>query len=135
MENNTRTNYSVARWVWYSCDITCLLWIGVVDWQYWHFWTSRGDKMFDYFKTSFIPFVYILVGVTECIRYVTVSLCFFVCRDTKLQSFQYRLIHRILPCNKWLFNISVSESSKCNFWEEKDDILHFMSLCKTTYES
>ena len=58
---------------------------------------------------------------------------FSVCGDTKLQSFQYRVIHRILPCNKWLFNISVSESSKCNFCEEEDDILHFLVLCKNTY--
>lgn len=26
-------------------------------------------------------------------------------RETKLQSFQYRLIHRVIPQNKWLYNV------------------------------
>ncbi len=29
---------------------------------------------------------------------------FKCCRDTKIQSFQFRIIHRIIPCNQWLKN-------------------------------
>ncbi len=32
---------------------------------------------------------------------------FNTCRETKIQTLQYRIIHCILLCNKWLFNIKV----------------------------
>ena len=54
----------------------------------------------------------------------------FVCtRETKLQSFQYKIIHRTIACNRWLFNIKVKESDKCNFCYEVDDIQHFLLYC------
>ncbi len=34
---------------------------------------------------------------------------FIVLRDTKLQSFQYRIIHKIIPCNKWLHTIKIKK--------------------------
>jgi exonuclease III len=52
-----------------------------------------------------------------------------ITRETKLQSFQYRVIHRIIPCNKWLFNIKIMESSQCNFCDEIDTIQHFLIKC------
>ncbi len=36
--------------------------------------------------------------VSEIIQYVFGH----ICRDTKLQRFQVKVIHRIIPCNKWL---------------------------------
>ncbi len=50
---------------------------------------------------------------------------FIVLRDTKLQSFQYRIIHKIIPCNKWLHTIKIKKDNICNFCSEVDDIIHF----------
>ncbi len=38
-----------------------------------------------------------------------------ICRDTKLQSFQYRIIHRIITCNKWLKDKKIKDISVCHF--------------------
>ncbi len=32
---------------------------------------------------------------------------FKCCSETKIQSFQYKPIHRIIPCNSWLNNITI----------------------------
>ena len=58
---------------------------------------------------------------------------FIVTRETKLQSFQYRLVPRIIPCNKWLYDITITDSSKCNFCDEEDNIQHFLLYCKNTH--
>jgi hypothetical protein len=59
------------------------------------------------------------------------NLPFKTCRETKLQSFQYRLIHRIIPCNKWLFNLKILDSNMCSFCnKEIDTIQHFFLLCE-----
>ena len=55
---------------------------------------------------------------------------FTVTRETRLQSFQFRIIHRIIPCNKWLFNITVKESSKCSFCNNEDNLMHYFIYCK-----
>ena len=54
------------------------------------------------------------------------KMAFTVTRETYVQSLQYRLIHRILPTNKWLFNIKILDSPQCSFCDEVDTILHFM---------
>ena len=41
-------------------------------------------------------------------------------------------MHRIIACNKWLYNIKIKESSKCNFCEAEDNLLHFFFYCKNT---
>lgn len=50
-------------------------------------------------------------------------------RDTKLQAFQYKLIHRVLPCNRYLHNIRIKESDICSFCTEKDTLQHFFWTC------
>ncbi len=48
---------------------------------------------------------------------------FKCCRETKIQSFQYRIIHRIIPCNSWQKkNITIKNSECCDFCNEIDDI-------------
>jgi hypothetical protein len=55
----------------------------------------------------------------------------FTCtRDTKLQSFQFRLNHRIIQCNKWLNKLRIKDSSKCNYCEEEDTLIHFFLNCE-----
>ena len=55
---------------------------------------------------------------------------FITTRDTRIQSLQYRLIHRIIPCNKWLFNIKIKDSSTCNFCDKEDNLIHYFIQCK-----
>jgi len=55
------------------------------------------------------------------------------CRETQLQSFQYRIIHRILPCNNWLFNLKIFDTDICSYHycnsNEKDTIHHYLIAC------
>ncbi len=46
-------------------------------------------------------------------------------RQTNIQTIQYRIIHRIIPCNEWLHNIKIRDNSKCNFCHGIDTISHF----------
>ncbi len=56
------------------------------------------------------------------------------CRETKLQSFQYKIIHRIFNCNHWLHIIGITTSSKCNLCDHPDDtIVHYFVNCPTTH--
>ncbi len=57
---------------------------------------------------------------------------FEIIRETKLQSFQYKIIHRIIACNKWLENIKVKTDSICNFCNEQDTLDHFFLNCPNT---
>ena len=49
-----------------------------------------------------------------------------------IQISEFRIIHRIIPCNKWLFNISIKTTSKCNFCDKEDDLLHYFLYCPVT---
>lgn len=50
-------------------------------------------------------------------------------RDTKLQAFQFRLLHRFIPCNRFLRNIKIKEDDKCSFCPASDTIQHFLFEC------
>lgn len=54
------------------------------------------------------------------------------CRETYLQAFQYRIIHRFLPCNKWLNDVCLKDSNQCNICSSIDTIEHFLYGCKST---
>ena len=54
---------------------------------------------------------------------------FLITKETKLQSFQFRILHRIVPCNKWLYNLKVRLDSKCSFCNDEDTITHFFLYC------
>lgn len=53
-------------------------------------------------------------------------------RDTKLQAFQFRVIHRILACNKFLNNIRIRPTDTCSFCPLPDTIQHFLIECPQT---
>lgn len=55
-------------------------------------------------------------------------------REVKYQSFQYRILQRILPCNEYLAQIRVLPSATCSFCTEMDDLFHFMYGCQKTKE-
>ena len=52
-------------------------------------------------------------------------------RETKLQTFQYKIINRIIPCKKWLFDQNVIPSPYCTLCKDNciDTILHHFIEC------
>lgn len=50
-------------------------------------------------------------------------------RETKLQAFQFKLLHRIIPCNKYLKNIRLIDADQCSFCSETDTLTHFFYSC------
>ena len=56
--------------------------------------------------------------------------CFKVSSDSQLQWFQSRLIHRILPTNKYLFTCNLKDSSTCYFcMNERETLNHLFWNC------
>ncbi len=40
----------------------------------------------------------------------------------------------MIPCNKWLYNIKIKESSICNYCNDVNDIPHFFLKCSKVKE-
>ncbi len=56
----------------------------------------------------------------------------FICsRQTTIQTFQYKITHRILACNDCLNNIKIKISNTCSFCNDKDTISHFPIDCNS----
>lgn len=51
-------------------------------------------------------------------------------RETKLQSFQFKILHRIYPCNAWVSKWKTSVNINCEFCNEVDSLQHFFIECK-----
>ena len=54
---------------------------------------------------------------------------FKVVRETKLQSFQFKLIHRIINCNDKIYDMKIKASPQCSYCDEIDDTSHFCFHC------
>ena len=54
---------------------------------------------------------------------------FKTCRSTKLQSFQYKVLNRIIACNHWLFNIKIKDSPNCDTCKIDYTLHHFFIEC------
>ena len=48
-----------------------------------------------------------------------------ICRSTRLQSFQYRILHRTITCNHWLFNAKIKDNPNCETRNCDDTLEHF----------
>ena len=59
------------------------------------------------------------------------SLTYKITRETKLQSFQLKIIHRIFPCKYNLFRWSVKDSETCDYCNTgcQDNIEHYFFYC------
>ena len=57
------------------------------------------------------------------------SLPYKICKNTRLQSLQYRLLHRIITCNHWLFNAKIKASPNCETCKCDDTLEHFFVQC------
>lgn len=53
-------------------------------------------------------------------------------RDPKLQAFQFKVVHRTLPCNKFLCNLRIRPTDSCTFCQSPDTIEHFLLHCPQT---
>lgn len=51
-------------------------------------------------------------------------------RETKIQSFQYKLLNRLLPCNTFLKRLRISETDLCDTCQVRDSVAHFLFGCK-----
>ena len=58
------------------------------------------------------------------------SLSFCITKDTKLQNFQFKLLHRILPVNSFIYKCGLKETELCTFYmETKENLLHLFWNC------
>lgn len=57
-----------------------------------------------------------------------------ISRETKLQSFHFRIAHRIITCNKYLSDIRMREDAACHSCNMRDTITHFFVECQTVRE-
>ena len=53
-----------------------------------------------------------------------------ISNEPYLQSFQYKIVHRILNCNKNLYNWKIKESPECIYCNDIDSIEHHLFYCK-----
>jgi hypothetical protein len=54
------------------------------------------------------------------------SHCFKLTRDVQLRWFQYRLLHRLLPTQKYLYTVKIADSPICNFCETDNQTIEHM---------
>lgn len=57
------------------------------------------------------------------------SRTFSITRETKYQSFQYRLLHRVITCNHLLYRWRMREDGVCQFCDGEDTLEHFFYSC------
>jgi hypothetical protein len=55
-------------------------------------------------------------------------------RETQLQTFQYKIIHRLITCNAKLFKMKLTDSPICSYCHEEDTIHHFFLFCPKVRE-
>lgn len=59
---------------------------------------------------------------------------YLLTREVRLQSFQFRVLHRTIPCNEYLQRIRIRESKTCSFCNDWDDLVHFFYYCPATVD-
>jgi hypothetical protein len=57
-----------------------------------------------------------------------------VLRDTKMQTFQYSILHRIFPCGAALHTWRLTEDSNCTYCSAHDCLSHFFFDCPVAKE-
>ncbi len=54
---------------------------------------------------------------------------FSITRETKLQTFRYKLIHLLITCQKKVFDMKLVDNAICLYCQETDHITHFVLFC------
>ena len=60
------------------------------------------------------------------------SLPYKTIRDTKIQTFQYKLLNNILPCRATLYVWKLTDNDKCQYCNSYDGLSHYFYECKVT---
>lgn len=60
------------------------------------------------------------------------KLPFKTVRETKIQALQFKILHRILPCRKYLKAIRIVPDDSCPYCSEPDTIIDFLHDCPET---
>ena len=68
-------------------------------------------------------------SLINCDWDIIYTLPFHSTRETKLQSFQYKIINRIIECNKKLHDMKIKPKPTCSYCPEVDTIDHFFLHC------
>jgi hypothetical protein len=55
-----------------------------------------------------------------------------IIRDTRIRTFQYKLLFNLIPCNQYLYKIGRNDTDKCQFCNAIDNINHYFYMCETT---
>ena len=53
-----------------------------------------------------------------------------VSNESQMQSFQFKILHRIIAYNHWLHTMKVKDWPNWIFCKENDDVIHFFATCK-----
>ena len=53
-----------------------------------------------------------------------------VIKNTKIRTFQYKLLYKLTPCNHYFKKIKKSNSDICNWCLEVDDTCHYFAECQ-----
>jgi hypothetical protein len=80
-------------------------------------------------KSIIIDKYKIQLGIEEK-RWKTIFTIPRVLRDTKIRAFQYKLLYKLIPCNKYLKQIKKSNTDICNWCAEVDDTIHYFAECQ-----
>lgn len=54
---------------------------------------------------------------------------FSAARETRLQSFQFRVEHRLITCNRLLFRYKIKQEDNCSYCDGRDTLEHFFYQC------
>ncbi len=54
---------------------------------------------------------------------------FSITRETKLQTFQYKLLYMTHLCQKKLFDMKLVDNAMCLYCQQTDHITHFFLFC------
>ena len=57
-----------------------------------------------------------------------------IIKDTKIKTFQYKILYNLIPCKLYLFRIKKSNTYICDTCNEIDNITHFLYNCKDTFK-
>lgn len=57
------------------------------------------------------------------------SLPYKITRETKLQSFQFRIAHRLITCNRYRRTLGMHPDGRCDICSEVDTLTHFFTSC------
>ncbi len=67
-------------------------------------------------------------GIGDCDVQVIFKIPYHCTLDTKLQNFQFNLLHKILPTKNLLLKMAVKDNAQCNFCNLSPDSLSHISI-------